>query len=119
MGFFDFFKKKNNSQNLEQIANNFNDTIVQLFRLKIPGNLSNMTDEQITNVARETILAFRAAEKTRGEHIPAGIILNAAAEMLMAYSMFGEAYCKEHIEYEVNRYKKLGIRTDAKEIFWV
>ena len=64
MGFFDFFKKKNNSQNLEQIANNFNDTIVQLFRLKIPGNLSNMTDEQITNVARETILAFRAAEKT-------------------------------------------------------
>lgn len=117
MGIFDFFKKKNNSQNLEQIVNNFNDTIVQLFRLKIPGNLSNMTDDQIINVARNTINAFREAEKTRGEHIPAGIILNAAVEMLMAYSMFGEAYCKEHIEYEVNRYKKLGLRTAAKDFF--
>ncbi len=87
--------------------------IVKAFRYLAKENgtapTSNTSDEKIIEIYSNVITAFRNASESRGESILADILNFIAYYFLVLYEKSGESFMNEHLEYEIDLYKKSGL----------
>jgi hypothetical protein len=95
-----------------------NASVVKRFRSI--GELNNaaptdkMTDDKIIEIYTLICTKFRKASVEREERILADNLNIIALKFFNVYENFGDVYMKEHLEYEVNKYKKEGLRPEYK-----
>ena len=70
------------------------------------------TDQKITEIYSKVSTAFYEASERRGEHIPALFQNRIVLKFLQAYEMMGDKFVQEHLQYEVNKYLREGLRPD-------
>lgn len=87
----------------------------QLARHQSCAPTSKTSDEKIIEIYKKVGTAFREASKQRGEHIPAGTLNFIVWKFLQMYEMMGEAMLHAHLEYEVNKYLREGLRPDYRQ----
>jgi hypothetical protein len=58
--------------------------------------------------------AFNEASRKRGEHIPAKYLNTIVLKFLQIYEIGGSTMLDEHLEYEIDKYIKEGLREDYK-----
>jgi hypothetical protein len=105
---------------IEPIAfeDKLNESLVK--RLRQIGEYNNTapteksTDEKIIEIYTLICTAFREASSKKQEHIPANSLNTIAMKFFKVYEEFGEAFMKEHLEYELNKYRTKGLRSEYK-----
>ncbi len=112
MGFFNFFKKKTT------LLDAVEDVTIKGYRgLAKANNLPPTTktsDEDILRINDEIINAYRAVESQRNEIIPATSLFAVAFHFMQVYEMKGQKFYEEHLEYEISKYLKEGLRDYQK-----
>jgi hypothetical protein len=73
-----------------------------------------ISDEKIIEIYTLICSSFRKASLQRHERIPANNLNTIAMKFFNLYEEFGENFMKEHLEYELNKYKKEGLRPEYK-----
>lgn len=107
---FSLFKRKPRT-----LLDEFNDSMVGLFRSMDRNKLRSLSDEEILETARETMTAFKQAGMQKGEYIPGEVLLKIAACLVMARALTGEDFYREHLQYELAKYMQEGLREDYKQ----
>lgn len=108
MGIFDLFKKK------KTLGDEFMEASTKMYRSVLPSD-TNLTDENIMNIAHEVIRSFKKAAEEKEDRIPGGYLLNIAAKFLVVYDKFGEKFYYEHLNYEISKYLTEGLREDYQQ----
>ena len=91
------------------------DSLVKLLRSSTPTGLSSLSDKEILTIAQGTMRAFQTAAEQKGERIPGSYLLNIARFFVYLYETSGKDFFISHLEYELDRYKRLGLREDYKK----
>ncbi len=73
------------------------------------------TDQKIMEIYSKVSTAFQEIAKQRGEHIPALFLNHIVWIFIQNYEMFGEKLMLEHLQYEVAKYLREGLRQDYKK----
>jgi hypothetical protein len=77
---------------------------------------SATSDEEIFKVYETVATAFNRGAEVRGAHIPAGSINTIVLKFLqMIEGDYSSEFIAEHLEYEVTKYVKEGLREDYKQ----
>lgn len=76
---------------------------------------SKTSDEKIIEIYSKVFNEFKKASETRGEVITVDVSNLIAYHILAVYEKSGEDYMNEHLEYEIDLYKKSGLREDYKK----
>lgn len=112
MGLFNFFKKK------RTILDEIDEITIKVFRgLAKVNNLpptSKSSDEDILRINKEIINAYRAVENQRNEIIPANSLFAISFHFMQVFEMKGQKFYEEHLDYEIQRYIKEGLRDYQK-----
>ncbi len=72
------------------------------------------TDEKIIEIYTLICKSFRKASFERHERIPANNLNTIAMTFFKTYEEFGDAFMKEHLEYELKNYEAKGLRIEFK-----
>jgi hypothetical protein len=72
------------------------------------------SDEKIIEIYTLICSSFRKASLQRQEPIPANNLNTIAMKFFKVYEEFGEIFMKEHLEYEIKKYKIEGLRPEYK-----
>ena len=72
------------------------------------------TDQKIIEIYAKVGTAFHQAAERRGEHIPALVKNHIVLKFLQLFEMSGDAFLQEHLEYEINKYLREGVREDYR-----
>jgi hypothetical protein len=72
------------------------------------------TDQKIMEIYSKVSTALQETAKRRGEHIPALILNHIVWVFIQCYEMSGDKFMQEHLQYEVNKYLRDGLREDYK-----
>ena len=120
MGFFDFFKKeKTPKMDIDELKETIDDVLIKGYRnigqLGKPSPISNMSDEQILNINNEIMGIFREASSERNETIKATSLFAIVFHFLVIYATNSQKFYYEHIDYEIAKYLKDGLRDYQKE----
>ena len=76
---------------------------------------TNKTDDiEIVSIYTKVVEAFNEASRKRGEHIPAKYLNTIVLKFLQIYEIGGSTMLDEHLEYEIDKYIKEGLREDYK-----
>jgi hypothetical protein len=92
----------------------FNESAIRVFRAR-GGGLQGISDDEILEVSKEVMGAFKVAAEHKGEHIPGGYLLTIAMYLLLCYQMRGKKFYIEHLQYELDRYIEMGLRENYKK----
>lgn len=109
------FKKKPKRTVLDEIQ----DITVQIFRSVGKANgieqIDKLSNDIIMRVSQEAMTVFREVADTKGEKIAGGgHLLTIGMKFIVVYATMGEEFYKEHLSYEINKYKNEGLREDYK-----
>lgn len=116
--YFNLFVRKVKPIAPVSFVDTLNASVVKRFRSI--GELNNvaptdkMTDDKIIEIYTLICTKFRKASVEKEERILADNLNIIALKFFNVYENFGEVYMKEHLEYEVNKYKKEGLRPEYK-----
>ena len=72
----------------------------------------NISDEKIIEIYTLICSSFRKASSDKQERIPANNLNTIALKFFKVYEEFGEDFMKEHLEYELDKYLKEGLRPE-------
>jgi hypothetical protein len=72
------------------------------------------TDRQIVEIYEKVGSAFRTASKQRGEHLSAPNLNFIVLKFLTVHEMLGRDMVESHLQYEVDKYIKEGLREDYR-----
>jgi hypothetical protein len=75
---------------------------------------AKITDQKIMEIYSKVATAFQETAKQRGEHIPALYLNHIVWMFIQNYEMTGEKFMLEHLQYEVDKYLREGLRQDYK-----
>lgn len=70
------------------------------------------SDEKIIEIYTLICSSFRKASSEKQERIPANNLNTIALKFFNIYEEFGDDFMKEHLEYELNKYSKEGLRPE-------
>jgi hypothetical protein len=70
------------------------------------------SDEKIIEIYTLICSSFRKASSVKQEQIPANNLNTIAMKFFKVYEEFGEDFMKEHLEYELKKYDKEGLRPE-------
>jgi hypothetical protein len=73
------------------------------------------SDEEIVSIYSKVITAFREAGKQRGEHVRAENLNAIVWQFLIMKEMVGNEFMNEHLDYEIAKYLREGLRPDYLE----
>jgi hypothetical protein len=73
---------------------------------------SKTTDEKIIEIYRLICSSFRDQAELRNERIKSNCLNTIALKFFNVYEEFGEDFMKEHLEYELDKYLKEGLRPE-------
>ena len=76
---------------------------------------SKTSDDRIMEIYQKVGTAFREASLRRGENLRAGVLNRIVLKFLNAYELLPRAFADEHLQYEVDRYLRLGLRSEYLE----
>ena len=72
----------------------------------------NISDAKVIEIYTLICFSFRKASLDRQERIHANNLNTIAMKFFKVYEEFGEDFMKEHLEYELQKYKNEGLRTE-------
>ena len=72
-------------------------------------------DEKIIEIYTLICSTFRKASSEKQERIPANNLNTIAMKFFKVYEEFGESFMKEHLEYELDKYLKEGLRPEYQQ----
>jgi hypothetical protein len=100
----------------EEAKKSANNLAVSIFRniysQQQTGPSPEMSDTLILDIYRKVGCAFREVGKERGEFIESAVINIIVLKFLETYRSFGSAFFDEHLQYEIQKYKREGLRPD-------
>lgn len=70
------------------------------------------SDEKVIEIYQLICSSFRKASSDKQELIPADNLNTIAMKFFKVYEEFGEYFMKEHLEYELDKYLKEGLRPE-------
>ena len=112
MGFFNLFKKK------VTLMDAVDDVAIKGYRGLAKANslppTDKTSDSDILRINKEIINAYRAVENQRNEIIPAKSLFAIVFHFIQVYELQGQDFYEEHIEYEIAKYLKEGLRDYQK-----
>jgi hypothetical protein len=73
------------------------------------------SDRKIFEVYQKVGTAFRQVADQRGERLRAGVMNFIVWKFLQAYEMYGDAVADSHLEYELDKYAREGLRHDYEQ----
>jgi hypothetical protein len=73
---------------------------------------SKTPDQKIMEIYSKVGTAFQEASERRGEHIPALFKNHIVLKFFQVYELSGDQFMQEHLQYEVNKYLREGLRPD-------
>ena len=106
-------------RNIGEYNNKVNTSLVK--RLRNIGEYNNTAptdktnDEKIIEIYTLICSTFRKASSEKQERIPANNLNTIAMKFFKVYEEFGEDFMKEHLEYELDKYLKEGLRPEYQQ----
>lgn len=79
------------------------------------GASPEMSDTLILDSYRQVGCAFREMGRERGEFIESGVINAIVLKFLELYRTLGADFFGEHLQYEIQKYKREGLRADYSQ----
>jgi hypothetical protein len=73
------------------------------------------SDQEIIEIYKRVVTAFREASQERGEHVPAGTMNNIVWKFIQIKEMMGAEMLDSHLEYELQKYLREGLRPDYRQ----
>ena len=114
---FNFFKQANKLRTLlDEVQEVGGRVIVRGYR-KIASDhkcapTAKTTDQKIMEIYSSVGTAFGKIAEQRGERIPALVQNNIVMNFLQVYEKMGEKLFQDHLQYEVEKYLREGLRPD-------
>ena len=76
---------------------------------------SKTSDEKIIEIYRLVGETFNGAAQQKGEHIPAKYLNTIMLKFYQVYEFGGDIMLEEHLQYEVDKYMREGLRNEYKQ----
>lgn len=73
------------------------------------------SDEKVIVIYQLICSSFRNSSNKRNERIPADNLNTIAMKFFNVYEEFGENFMKEHLEFELEKYRKEGLRPEYQK----
>ena len=114
--YFSYYILKRKPQEPVSFEDKLNTSLVK--RLRNIGEFNNTaptektSDEKIIEIYTLICSTFRKASSEKQERIPADNLNIIAMKFFKVYEEFGEDFMKEHLEYELKKYKNEGLRPE-------
>lgn len=117
--FLSYYILKRKPQEPVSIEDKLNESLVK--RLRNIGRYNNtaptekISDEKVLEIYQLICSSFRNASNKRNERIPADNLNTIAMKFFNVYEQFGEDFMKEHLEFELEKYRKEGLRPEYQK----
>ena len=119
MGLFDRLNKKKPKTIFDKFRENVEPLIVSRYRNIASANgiapTSKTSDQKIIEIYKQVGSKFREVAKNRNENLPAGYLNTIVLKFYQVYEMKGESFYNEHLEYELDKFFREGLRDDYKQ----
>jgi hypothetical protein len=103
----------------EEARKSANELAVSIFRniysQQQIGPSPEMSDALILDIYRQVGCAFREVGKERGEFVESAIINVIVLKFLELYRTVGAEFFDAHLQYEIQKYKREGLRADYSQ----
>lgn len=73
------------------------------------------SDEKVIEIYQLICSSFRSASKKKNEHISANNFNTIAMKFFIVYEEFGEEFMQKHLQYELDKYTKEGLRVEYQK----
>lgn len=103
----------------ESFEDKLNESLIR--RLRSLGKFNNTaptdktSDEKVIEIYQLICSSFRNASNERNERIPTDNLNTIAMKFFNVYEQFGEDFMKEHLEFELEKYRKEGLRPEYQK----
>ena len=117
--YFSYYILKRKPQEPVSFEDKLNTSLVK--RLRNIGEYNNTaptektSDEKVIKIYQLICSSFREASNKRNERIPADNLNTIAMKFFNVYEQFGEDFMKEHLVFELEKYKKEGLRPEYQK----
>lgn len=117
--YFSYYILKRKPQEPVSFEDKLNTSLVK--RLRNIGEFNNTaptektSDEKVIEIYQLICSSFRNASNKRNERIPADNLNTIAMKFFNVYEQFGEDFMKEHLEFELEKYRKEGLRPEYQK----
>ena len=119
ISYFSYYILKRKPQEPVSFEDKLNTSLVK--RLRNIGEYNNTaptektSDEKVIEIYQLICSSFRNASNKRNERIPADNLNTIAMKFFNVYEQFGEDFMKEHLEFELEKYRKEGLRPEYQK----
>ena len=117
--YFSYYILKRKPQKPDSFEDKINTSIIK--RLRNIGEYNNTaptektSDEKVIEIYQLICSSFRDASNKKNERIPADNLNTIAMKFFNVYEQFGEDFMKEHLEFELEKYRKEGLRPEYQK----
>jgi hypothetical protein len=117
--YFSYYILKRKPQEPVSFEDKLNTSLVK--RLRNIGEYNNSaptektSDEKVIEIYQLICSSFRDARNKKNERIPADNLNTIAMKFFNVYEQFGEDFMKEHLEFELEKYRKEGLRPEYQK----
>mgnify|MGYP003408343767 CR=1 FL=1 len=117
--YFSYYILKRKPEVPVSFEDTINNSLVK--RLRNIGRYNNTaptektSDEKVIEIYQLICSSFREASNKRNERIPADNLNTIAMKFFNVYEQFGEDFMKEHLVFELEKYKKEGLRPEYQK----
>jgi len=117
--YFSYYILKRKPEKPVSFEDKLNTSLVK--RLRNIGEYNNTaptdktSDEKVIEIYTLICSSFRKASSEKQERIPANNLNTIALKFIKVYEEFGENFMKEHLEYELAKYLKEGLRIEYQK----
>lgn len=117
--YFSYYILKRKPEEPVSFEDTINNSLVK--RLRNIGRYNNTaptektSDEKVIEIYQLICSSFRDTSNKRNERIPADNLNTIAMKFFNVYEQFGEDFMKEHLEFELEKYRKEGLRPEYQK----
>jgi len=117
--YFSYYILKRKPEEPVSFEDTINNSLVK--RLRNIGRFNNTaptektSDEKVIEIYQLICSSFRDASNKRNESIPADNLNTIAMKFFNVYEQFGEDFMKEHLDFELEKYRKEGLRPEYQK----
>lgn len=114
--YFSYYILKRKPEEPVSFEDTINTSLVK--RLRNIGRYNNTaptektSDEKVIEIYQLICSSFRDASNKRNERIPTDNLNTIAMKFFNVYEQFGEDFMKEHLDFELEKYRKEGLRQE-------
>lgn len=117
--YFSYYILKRKPQEPISLEDTINNSLVK--RLRNIGRYNNTaptektSNEKVIEIYQLICSSFKNASNKRNERIPADNFNTIAVKFFNVYEQFGEDLMREHLEFELEKYRKEGLRPEYQK----